>query len=41
MDTLLDHHAADDGLPYEFDFYRDGRLHRKEIPLEDCLLKFR
>jgi hypothetical protein len=30
-----------DGLPYEFDFYHDNRLHRNEIPLEDWLLNFR
>ena len=30
-----------DGIPYVFDFYHDGRLHRGEIPLEDWLIRFR
>jgi len=29
-----------DGIPYVFDFYSDGRLHRGEIPLEDRQLRF-
>jgi murein DD-endopeptidase len=29
-----------DGLPYVFDFYRDGRLHHAEIPLRDWHVKF-